>query len=168
MNLRNLMTSPIAAVLAGLFLSACSTLQRPPAADVVGTWMLVSSVTERDGKRIDQFGAGARGMLVLDADGRFMLTIIGPDLPRFAASNRAEGTSEENAAVVSKSIAMIGKYELDAARGTLTFHVERSTFPNWDGTDQKRLLRSLDGAGLTYETPTASGGGVGTVTWKRA
>ena len=67
----------------------------PPAAlaqsasDVVGTWSLVSSVTEKDGTRTDQFGAGAKGMLTLDADGHFMLTIIGPDLPKFASNNRA-------------------------------------------------------------------------------
>ena len=57
--------------------------------DVVGTWTLVSSVTERDGKRTEQFGAGAAGMLSLDANGHFMLTIIGPELPRFASNNDA-------------------------------------------------------------------------------
>lgn len=76
------------------------------ASDVVGTWTLVSSVTEKDGTRTDQFGAGAKGMMTLDAGGHFMLTIIGPDLPKFASNNRTTGTSEENMAVVSKSIAM--------------------------------------------------------------
>ena len=138
------------------------------ASDVVGTWSLVSSVTERDGTRTDQFGPGAKGMMALDADGRFMLTIIGPDLPKFASNNRAGGTPDENMAVVSKSIAMIGTYSVNSADKTLTFKVDSATFPNWNGTEQKRLLSSSNTDELKYITPTASSGGVGTVTWRRA
>lgn len=136
--------------------------------DLVGTWTLVSSVTEKDGKRTEQFGPGAKGMLILDAEGHFMLTIIGPDLPRFASNSRAAGTAEENKAVVSKSIGMIGTYSVNSTDHTLTFHVDSATFPNWNGTEQKRLLSSSSGDELKYVTPTASSGGVGTVTWKRA
>lgn len=136
--------------------------------DVVGTWTLVSSVTEKDGARTDQFGAGARGTLMLDAGGRFMLTIIGPDLPKFASNNRAGGSPEENKAVVSRSIAMIGTYSVDSAGRTLTFKVDSATFPNWNGTEQTRLLSSGSADELKYITPTASSGGVGTVTWRRA
>jgi len=137
------------------------------ASDVVGTWTLVSSVTEKDGARTDQFGSGAKGMLILDADGHFMLTIIGPDLPKFASNNRAGGTPEENKAVISKSVAMIGTYSVSPADKTLTFKVDSATFPNWNGTEQKRLLSAGGKDELKYITPTASSGGVGTVTWKR-
>jgi hypothetical protein len=138
------------------------------ASDIVGTWTLVSSVTEKGGTRTDQFGAGAKGMLTLDPDGHFMLTIIGPDLPQFVSNNRAGGTAEENKAVVSKSIAMIGLYSLNAADKALTFKVESATFPNWNGTEQKRLLADSNKDELKYITPTASSGGVGSVTWRRA
>jgi hypothetical protein len=137
------------------------------ATDIVGTWTLVSSVTERDGLKTDQFGTGAKGMLVLDASGHFMLTIIGPDLPKFASNNRAAGTPDENKAVVSKSIAMLGGYSVSTSDKTLTFKVDSATFPNWNGTEQKRLLSPIEADVLTYVTPTASSGGVGTVTWKR-
>ena len=147
---------------------SCSIALAQSASDVVGTWTLVSSVTEKDGTRTDQFGSGAKGMLTLDADGHFMLTIIGPDLPKFASNNRAGGTSEENKAVVSKSIAMIGAYSVNSADKTLIFNVDSATFPNWNGTEQKRLLSSSSKDELKYVTPTASSGGVGTVTWKRA
>jgi hypothetical protein len=138
------------------------------ATNVVGTWALVSSVTEKDGTKTDQFGPGAKGMLTMDAGGHFMLTIIGPGLPKFASNNRADGTPEENKAVISKSIAMIGTYSIDPVAQTLTFKVDSATFPNWNGTEQKRLLASGDKDQLKYITPTASSGGVGTVTWKRA
>jgi Lipocalin-like domain len=136
--------------------------------DVVGTWTLVSSVTEKDGIKTDQFGSGAKGMLTLDRDGHFMLTIIGPDLPKFASNNRAAGTPEENKAVVSKSIAMIGTYSVNAADKALIFKVDSASFPNWNGTEQKRLLASSNPDELKYITPSASSGGIGTVTWNRA
>lgn len=40
----------------------------------------------------DQFGAGAKGMMVLDADGHLILSIIGPDPSKFVSNNRAAGT----------------------------------------------------------------------------
>lgn len=157
----------VCASLAFLAVLACPAVSAQSAADVVGTWSLVSSVTEKDGVTTDQFGAGARGSLVLDAGGRFMLTIIGPGLPRFASNNRADGTAEENKAVMSRSIAMIGTYVVNPAERVLVFKVESSTFPNWNGTEQKRLLAPTSRDELKYVTPTASSGGLGKVTWKR-
>jgi hypothetical protein len=136
--------------------------------DLRGTWTLVSSVTEKDGAKTDQFGSDAKGMMSLDADGHFMLTIIGPDLPKFASNNRAAGTPEENKAVMSRSVAMIGTYLVNPADKTLTFRVESATFPNWNGTEQKRSIVTATKSELKYISPTASSGGVGTVTWRRA
>ena len=144
-----------------------STASAQGGSEVVGTWTLVSSVTEKDGMRTDQFGSGAKGMMTLDADGHFMLTIIGPDLPRFASNNRAAGTPEENRAVVPKSIAMIGTYAINPSDKTLVFKVDSATYPNWNGTEQKRLLAPSSNDELKYITAAASGGGVGTVTWRR-
>jgi len=138
------------------------------AGDLGGTWVLVSSVTDKDGKTTEQFGSGATGMMSLDASGHFMLTIIGPGLPPFESNNRAGGTSEENKAVMAKSIALIGTYAQNPANKTLTFNIESATFPNWNGTAQKRIIVALSKDELRYITPTASSGGVGTVTWRRA
>jgi hypothetical protein len=145
-----------------------TSLWAQTADSIRGTWILVSSVTEKDGVKTDQFDAGANGMMSLDADGHFMLTIIGPNLPKFASNNRVAGTPEENKAVMSKSIAMIGTYLVNLSDKTLTFKVERSTFPNWNGTEQKRSIVTASGDELKYITATASSGGVGIVTWKHA
>jgi hypothetical protein len=56
--------------------------------ELVGTWTLVTSVSGKDGKSIDQFGPGAKGMMNLDSQGYFMITIIGADVPRFVSNNR--------------------------------------------------------------------------------
>jgi hypothetical protein len=135
--------------------------------DLTGVWTLVSSVAERDGNKRDQFGAGAKGMMSLDASGHFMLTIIAADLPKFESSNRATATTEEARTVVAGSIAMLGTYSVDRAAKRLVFHVDSATFPNWNGTTQERLIVTASGDELKYITPTASSGGVGTVTWSR-
>src|SRR5690242_16634800 len=80
--------------------------------DIEGAWILVSSINEVDGRKTDQFGPHPNGMLILGANGRFMLTIIGAGLPKFASNNRANGTPEDNKAVMSQSIAMIGSYAI--------------------------------------------------------
>lgn len=155
-------------ITAGIVSCAAASAAAQRAADIEGTWTLVSSVNEVDGKKTDQFGPNPKGTLNLAADGSFALTIIGAGLPKFASNNRAKGTPEENKAIVSRSIAMIGNYVVDAGRKTLVLKTERATFPNWDGSDQKRLIITLNAHELKYVTPSASGGGVGTVTWKRA
>ena len=156
-----------ATVLLSGALSASGTLAQG-VNDIVGTWTLVSSVTEQDGKKTDQFGAGAKGMMILDTDGRFMLTIIGADLPKFASNNRATATPEESKAVVGKSIALLGTYSINPADKTLTFKIETATFPNWNATEQKRSLITISRDELKYMTAQASGGGTATVSWKRA
>jgi hypothetical protein len=69
---------------------------------------------------------------------------------------------------MGRSIAMLGTYAVDSAGKTLTFKVERATFPNWDGTVQQRLIVAANHDELKYVTPTASSGGIATVTWKRS
>ena len=163
-----LLRIPIAAAFTLLSMACLApSASAQSATDVVGTWTLVSSVTVKDGAQTDQFGLGAKGRLVLDSTGHFMLTIIGPDLPKFVSNNRAGGTPEENKAVMTHSIAMIGEYSVSTAEKTLTFKVDSATFPNWNGTEQKRLLAPIINDELKYITPTASSGGVGTVTWRR-
>ena len=44
------------------------------ARDLVGTWTLVSVVTERDGRKFDTYGPNAKGLLVFDATGRYSKT----------------------------------------------------------------------------------------------
>lgn len=160
-----MLTKVVAVLTAAMVLSDFARAQN--AGDLRGTWLLVSSVADKNGKKTEQFGSGAAGMMTLDSGGHFMLTIIGAGLPRFASDNRATGTPEENKAVISKSIAMIGTYSHNPADKTLTFKVESSTFPNWNGTQQKRVIVAVTKDELKYVTPTASSGGVGTVTWRR-
>lgn len=161
-----MLSKMVAALIVAAGLSAPAWAQT--ADDLRGTWTLLSSVTDKDGTKTDQFGHNPKGMMSLDAGGHFMLTIIASGLPKFAANNRAAGTADENKAVMLNSIGMIGTYSVNQADKTLIFRVESATFPNWNGTEQKRLIVTSSKDELKYITPTASSGGVGTVTWRRA
>jgi hypothetical protein len=135
------------------------------AQDLVGTWTLVSAVTEKDATKSDTFGPGAAGVLAFDASGLYTLTIIGGNLPAVLSSNRGNATPEENKAIVSGSIAHFGTYAVSDK--IITFNIHRATFPNWNGTEAKRPL-VLTGDQLMYTVAAASAGGTATVTWERA
>ena len=136
------------------------------AGDVVGTWQFVSSVRDSDTGKINTYGAGAEGRMTLDSGGRYSIMIIGANLPKFASGAVFRGTAEENAAVLGRSNAHFGTYSVDAAGKVLTFRTERGTFPNGDGTEQKRGFTLADDE-LSYVI-SIGGGRTSVVTWRRA
>ena len=44
---------------------------------------------------------------------------------------------------------------------------QRSSFPNWNGTDQRRLIRALTASELKYTNRTASVDGTAELEWRR-
>ena len=137
------------------------------AKDLAGTWTLVSVVTEQGGNKTDPFGPNPKGILVVDANGRYVIAFARADLPKVASNNRTTATPEENKAIVGGSITHFGTLSINAADKTITFKIETATFPNWDGTEQQRPF-TLTGDELQYTVPAMSGGGTATTVWKRA
>lgn len=134
---------------------------------VVGTWAYVSVDTVRpDGSRVPMFGPNPQGLAIFDGNGHYVLMTSRSGLPKFASNNRAEGTPEENKAVVQGSISHFGRYIVNEADKTITFQIEASTFPNWNGVEQTRPI-TLTGDELKWTT-AASSGGSAEVVLKRA
>ena len=128
------------------------------ATNVAGTYTAVSNAP---------FGDNPRGQLILGRDGHYSIILARTTLPKVAANSRDKSTAEENKAIVGGSIAHFGKYTVDAQAKTITFNVEASTFPNWDGTTFKRAFK-VSGDELTYTNSAPSGGGGAIdVVWKR-
>jgi len=107
------------------------------------------------------------GYLVFERNGRFSFALLNAKVPKFASNNRNTGTADENKAAVQGNIAYFGTYSVNEADGTLTFHVTRSSYPNWTGTDQLRLVTALTAQELKYTNPSASFGGTAELVWKR-
>ena len=134
--------------------------------DFVGTWKMVTNINiAPDGRRTDLFGPNPNGLLVFDANGRFVLVNARSDLPKFASNNRMQGTAEENKAIVQGSIAYFGTYSV--VDKVIIEKVEAGTWPSWIGTDQKRAIASFTGDDLKLTNPATSVGGTGETTYKR-
>lgn len=125
---------------------------------LVGTWTYVSvDIVRADGSRVPLFGPNPSGLASFDGNGRYLLLTARAGQPKFASNNRMEGTAEENKAVVQGSIAHFGRYTVNETDRTVTFHIDTSTFPNWNGAEQKRPI-TLTGDELKWTTAASSGG----------
>ena len=135
---------------------------------LVGSWTLVSLTAGEGADQSLPYGPNPRGSMMVDANGRFMIMVVRSDLPNFASNNRMRGTPDENNSVVQGSIAYYGTYTIDEATRVITVNVEGSTFPNFIGGTQTRIL-SFEGDEVTYLNPTPSHGGApAKVTYRRA
>jgi len=170
MNRRNLLSVCVMTVL-GLTLLPDNVAgqQRTLKEQIVGTWTVVSTVNvQKDGSKVDQFGANPKGSITFDSNGRYMLMIVRSDLPKFAANRADEGSGDENKAVLKGLIAHFGTYSINEADKTLTTRVEGSSYPNLVGMEQKRTITSLTADELKYTNPATAFGTSAEVVWRRA
>lgn len=153
--------------LLSLFVSHSATAQS--AKDTfVGTWTLVSiRYVRADGATIEPFGPNVKGMLVFDGK-RFSTQVIAANLPKFASNNRMYGTAEEYKTISHGVVAYFGTYTVNDGTHILTLHIERSSFPNWEGTDQRRKFEFVgDELRYTAESSTANAAEAAVLVWKR-
>jgi len=135
---------------------------------IVGDWTLVEVVLEQDGKRQEPFGANPKGFMTYSVGGRFSYVLLRSDLPKIASNNRTDTTPEESKAVAAGVLAAYGTYVVEDAEGMLLSRIDAGTFPNWNGTQQKRQI-TIQGDELRVVNPTPPrGGGTAYLVWKRA
>jgi hypothetical protein len=155
MNQRNILSLSAITVL-GLALYSSTALTQS-AKDIVGTWTITSA---------EAFGPTPKGLLMFDVNGRYSLMLMRPDLPKYVSNNRTQGTSEEYKAIGGGSISYFGTYSVSGS--DLILRVEYSSFPNWNGTEQKRANFTVTGDELKYtNTAPSVGGPPAPLVWKR-
>ena len=137
---------------------------KPMKEAIVGTWsLLIDDAVKPDGTHTPNFGPNPIGLAMFAPDGHFSVAITRAGRPKFASNNRATGTADENKAMVAGSNAFFGTYAVSEGDKTLTLRVEGSTYPNLEGTTQKRTITSLTaGDELTWSNPATHG----EVAWK--
>ena len=128
-----------------------------------GTWQLVS-IKAGDA---EPYGPTPHGVMFLDGNGHFSVSIVRAGIGNFAANSRTKGTDAENAAVVHGSLNYFGAYTIDEAEKSITVKIEAASYPNFNGATQKRQI-AVNGDELTVVNAAASGGGAATQIWKRA
>lgn len=134
---------------------------------ILGTWLLSEQWVEQDGRKIERFGAKPKGIAIYDGAGRFSTILMRTDLPKFASNNAMTGTPDENKAVVQGSNAAFGTWSFNEQDGSVTSQIEGSTFPGWDGQNQRRTL-SIVGDEMKMCVGGAQIGGTACAIWKRA
>ncbi len=136
-------------------------------AAIEGTWTLAfADVEHPDGTRGHDYGDAPKGMLQIDHAGHYSLFIFDSSRPRFAANDRNAGTPGEFRAAALGASAHFGIVDIDSMKGTLAFHIEGATFPNWEGTTQVRSY-VLSGDMLSYKVPPRPNGDIPLTGWKR-
>jgi hypothetical protein len=134
---------------------------------LVGTWMLASWEQKKgDGTKVRRYGENPVGIAFFDADGRYIITVMRSDRAKYASGTLWQGTAEENKATADGTITYFGTYSVSEADSGIAIHIDGSSFPNWNGVDQKRIVAITgDQLTLTVRPPT---GEIVDVVWKRA
>ena len=136
---------------------------------IAGTFLLIAvDNILPDGSRVHLYGDAPQGLLMLDTMGHYALQIFSQGRPKFAAGDKSKGTDAENREAVKGSNAHFGTYNIDIPTHSIIFNIEHASFPNWEGTRQKRPF-TLVGDILKYTVPVPTTGGTATgeVEWKR-
>jgi hypothetical protein len=134
---------------------------------LIGTWMLVSWEQKKgDGTKVQRYGENPVGIAFFDSGGRYIITVMRSDRARYASDALWQGTGEENKATADGTITYFGTYSVSEADSSIAIHIDGSSFPNWNGVDQKRIVAIAgDQLTLTVRPPT---GEIVDVVWKRA
>jgi len=96
----------------------------------LGSWSLVSFKDKNEqGETIDRYGKGAFGRIVYGANGNMMVVLM---------RHGREDLQDPD------FFSYTGSYDVDAAAGTVTHHIEACIAPSWVGVDRVRKFEMLD------------------------
>jgi hypothetical protein len=133
---------------------------------LVGVWGFVSSGSRRDDGS-NTWGPNAKGQLMFTSDGRFSYQLMRSDRPKYKSGTRMRGSIIENQATTRGTLSYFGTYAVSEPDSILVFNIESSSFPNVNGTIQKRIIKVV-GDELHYLNPSPSRGTTAaTQVWKR-
>jgi hypothetical protein len=155
-------------------LTGTSTAQQKSTKDMLaGAWtLLLSDAVKADGTHVPQFGPNPSGLLMFSPDGHYSVEIMRANLPKLAANDRDKPTPDEMKAIMLGALSHFGTYVLNDAEKSLTFRIEASSYPNWNGTQQKRTITGLTDDVLTYNVKVPSGNPTGVdhveLVWRKA
>lgn len=145
------------ALIVSLTATAQNTKQTP---DIVGTWV-VAAVDKLlpDGTRVADYGSNPHGLAIFTADGYYSLQIYRSERLKFASGEKFTGTPEEYKDASLSMSAGFGRYSFDPVKGTLTFHIDRSSVPNLDDTTQVRIYE-LKGDEISWKVTARKDGSI--------
>jgi hypothetical protein len=131
-----MMIKRIAFLAATLAISVSATAQTP---FVVGTWVLAGAEKLLpNGQRVADYGPDPHGLVIFTADGYYSVQIYRAGRLKFSSGDKLKGTPEEYRDACLSTSVHFGRYSVDTVKHTITFDIDRSSFPNQDDTIQVR------------------------------
>jgi len=125
---------------------------------IVGTWTLTAA--DRllpDHTRTSDFGESPHGLVIFTVDGHYAVQIYRADRPKLPADDRLKGTPDDYKTIFLGMSTHFGRYTIDPNKRTITFMIDRASFPNWDDTTQIRSYE-LKGDELSWKVPARPDG----------
>ncbi|WP_431216138.1 lipocalin-like domain-containing protein [Puia sp. P3] len=127
----NYLKTGLVAVAVLLFSFAAMAQSNP----LIGSWRLIAAdKVLPDGRRLPDYGSAPAGLAVFTSDNHYVVEIFSSERLKFASGNRSAGTPGEYKDAVLSTSCHFGTYAVDVTNGTISFQIERSSFPNYDGT----------------------------------
>ena len=116
-------------------LGAAALTATAQTSSIAGTWVLTAAdKLLPDGTRVSDYGEIPHGLIIFTPDGYYSIQIYRADWLKFSAGDKTKGTPEEYKDAVMGMSDHFGRYVVDSVKHIITFHVDRSSFPNWDDT----------------------------------
>jgi hypothetical protein len=145
-------------LLATLWMGTLMATAQP--SSIVGTWALTAAEKILpDGTRASDYGPNPHGLVIFTADGHYSVQIYHADRLKFSSGDKLKGTAEEYKEASLSTSVHFGTYSVDRARHTITFHVDRSSFPNQDDTTQARPFE-MNGDELSWKVAARPDGSI--------
>jgi hypothetical protein len=105
--------------------------------------------------------------VIFTADGYYSVQIYRADRTKFASGDKSNGTPEEFRDASVGMSTHFGRYSVDSVHHTITFHIDRSSYPNTDDTSPVRPYE-LKGDVLSWRVQARPDGAVPITTLRRA
>lgn len=149
-------------------LNADTCVAAPQRPFLVGTWVLTrAEKLLPDGTHVSDYGGHPHGLVVFTSDGYYSVQIYRADRLKFASGDKLKGTPEEYKDASLSTSLHFGRYSVDPVRGTITFHIDRSSFPNQDDTTLVRPYE-MKGDELSWKVAARPDGSVPITILRRA
>ncbi|MEG9439039.1 lipocalin-like domain-containing protein [Edaphobacter sp. HDX4] len=127
---------------------------------IVGTWVL--SAADKllpDGSRVSDYGEHPHGLVIFTSDGYYSIQIYRADLRKFSSGNKLKGTPEDYKDASLGMSVHFGRYTIDPVKSTISFQIDRSSFPNLDDTTAVRIYE-MKGDELSWKVQPRPDGSV--------
>jgi len=127
---------------------------------IVGTWVVTGAYKILpNGTRASDYGNNPHGLVIFTSDGHYAVQIYRAERLKFASGDKFKGTAEEYKEACLSTSVHFGTYSVDPVQHTITFHVDRASFPNEDDTTQVRPY-AMSGSELSWKVAPRPDGSV--------